>query len=254
METGINIFKKSIGMVGDNLDDAVRVSAVIYIVQFVIVTVLLVSVTDSFDMDRLQDPRYVAARSMSGHLTVLLAGVISMLSLAWIAVAWHRFVLLEDYTKGAVPPWSFSRVISYIWKSILLGILLVLIAIIPVTIVVLIGQVSAILSGIGMIAVLAFLIWIVMRLSLVLPATAIDENMSFIYAWEQTDEHSKDIFVAAVLMALLINICGAVLQSILPSNVIGLIVMGAFQWVATMVGLSLATTIYGFCIEGRSVE
>ncbi|GHA52432.1 hypothetical protein GCM10008927_17350 [Amylibacter ulvae] len=253
METGIVFFKKAIAMVGDNINDAVRVSAVIYIVQFVIVTALMVSITGGFDAAQLQDPAQMAQRAGGATISALLIVVVTILSLSWIAVAWHRFVLLEEYAQGVVPAWNRARVMAYIWKSILLGLLIIGIAIIPMMIVGMLAAVSPILSGLGMIALFAGIIWLSTRLAMVLPATAIGSEMTFAQAWKHTESRSKDIFVAAVLMSLIFSITGQVLQSFLPVNVIGAVVMGAFQWVATMVGLSLITTIYGACVEGREI-
>ena len=47
---------------------------------------------------------------------------------SWVAVAWHRFILLEE-PAGLLPGISGRPIWSYLRKSIMLGLLIVLIAI-----------------------------------------------------------------------------------------------------------------------------
>jgi hypothetical protein len=58
----------------------------------------------------------------------IVSAVVWLFVLTWVAVAWHRYVLLEEHTTF-LPPLRQDLVWPYLGRTILLGIILVLLAI-----------------------------------------------------------------------------------------------------------------------------
>ena len=172
----------------------------------------------------------------------------------WVAVAWHRFVLLEE-RGGSLPTFHGSRMFAYFVVIFLMMIGLALGA----------GAAGAIagiaLSNITPLFVLAMLaiavatLWAFYRLSPLLPAAALGESMGVKQAWEATASISGAVLGAALLLILFALLCGgaAMLVWFQVNILIGVILMGVVQWAYTMVGISVLTTIYGIAVEGRNI-
>ena len=93
------------------------------------------------------------------------------------------------------------------------------------------------------------------RLSPVLPAIAVGQDMSFGDALAATRDSGATLFGLAGLMIL-----GSLLlqmPTILsgdPGSVISLVYGIVVGWFATMIGVSLLTTVYGHYVEGRAID
>jgi hypothetical protein len=113
--------------------------------------------------------------------------------LAAIAVAWHRFVLLQDAPEARL------RLNAPVWKYAGVFLALHLVIYIPM----LLGKVHPIyalfLSFLGM----TFFFLMLPRLSLVLPATAIEANLPFDEAWWATRSNTLRLAFASILCTLL---------------------------------------------------
>ena len=96
-----------------------------------------------------------------------------------------------------------------------------------------------------------FVSYISFRLSIVLPAKALGSEMKIGEAWEHTRRVSTAL-IAAVLVIVVVQVVLGFLVEGLPdllSIVIGLIL----DWVVLMFGISILTTLYGYCVEGREL-
>lgn len=200
----------------------------------------------------------VGGRFMLAFLAVL---VLIMFVSAWVAVSWHRFVLLEDY-PGIVPAISGRPIWSYLGRVILLAIVLILIAI-PCLFfagLVSIPFISENPSTIAALILLAIatvvssvLSWVWFRLGLVLPSTAVGKPMGMGESWSATAFVSGSIFVAALIIFAIFNVATFLLSSVFGESTIGVILNLIVTWISILVGISVLTTLYGHLVEGRAI-
>jgi hypothetical protein len=194
-------------------------------------------------------------------LAVLAVLVLIMFVSAWVAVSWHRFVLLEDY-PGIIPAISGRPIWGYLGRVVLLIIILILIAI-PTGIVA--GLVSAPFvsqnPGTGALVALliigtlvaAFLSWVWLRLGLILPAAAVGKPMGMGESWSATARISGAIFVAALIMFAISGVVSFLLASVFGEGTAGTILGLIVNWISVMVGISVLTTLYGHLVEDREM-
>jgi hypothetical protein len=116
--------------------------------------------------------------------------------LAAMAVAWHRFVLLKE------APGLRVRLNAAAWKyaGIYLG--LHLIAYVPMVL----GKVHPVHTFFAAILSVTFFFLMVPRLSLILPATAIDANLPYDEAWLATRSNTLRLAFASILCTLPISL------------------------------------------------
>ena len=121
---GWDIFRHSVRQVFWNLGGALRVSGVLYLVQIGLTLTLLgtVSVGDG-GIGSAQ-----ASHQMSGAIVAPVV-VVTLLIGLWIAVGWHRYVLLIE-EPGLVPRLHMDRVLGYFGKGILIGLVMIIPAIV----------------------------------------------------------------------------------------------------------------------------
>ncbi|MBB5721332.1 hypothetical protein FHS72_000939 [Loktanella ponticola] len=215
---------------------------------------------------------FFAATSMSGesigNLPILMLFILPLMLFvtSWVAVSWHRFILLEEYTS-VLPAVAGRPIWSYVGKGILLALIIMLIAVPTFYLIGALGlgaflgpQSYSAQSGsagllatlIILLAVFVFISFISLRLGIALVGTALGKPLGFGAAWAATGKISGVIFGVAVLLVL-INAVPAQLFSRLA--VIAPIVVAVFnlawQWLTIMLGVSVLTTIYGHVIEER---
>ena len=256
----VQIVKHAILMVVNNFLDALRVS--VGPILLVIGLGLLIAIVLQIDPMVLMnadpaDPEAMAAiapQAMGLLVFVVAATLIVLFGLSWIAVAWHRFVLLEEYPR-AMPALRDRPVWPYLGRSIVLALLLFLVM---VPLLAIVGGVLApvILSG-GVLAqaLLSLILGIVfsylwLRWSLVLPAVAVGRPMGIGESWRATAPLSSTIVGVSALLALLNSVLGLLAAPFGP-GLAGQIVAYAASWFTLMVGLSVLTTLYGHVVEGR---
>lgn len=187
----------------------------------------------------------------------------------FVAVSWHRFVLLEEEPRFSGSP-AMSRILPYIGNSVLVALWLMLF-LVPIMLV--IGAVAAPLLGsdemigtgapnyglgdllfeiiIGtLFGTLGFMY------SLVLPATALNKGMTF---KESRLASMKLGLVTLATVAFFVvafnvvtNYFGVHLISGL-SGILATILSLAIQWISMMLGISILTTLYGHLVEGRDL-
>ncbi len=178
---------------------------------------------------------------------------------AWVAVSWHRFILLEEYTS-LLPAVQNRPIWSYAGKAILLG-LIVGLAAVPIFLIMglfSMGPMSSssngsilgtlLFFGIAMIALSV----IAIRLGVALVGTALGKPMPFGDAFRATSSLNGTIVLLSILLAVI---------NIVPSAFIGYFMLSipaiatilnfALQWLVMMLGISILTTIYGHVIEDR---
>jgi hypothetical protein len=244
---GWEIVRHSFSMLFRNLGSALRISlgpiAVAILVSVTFIGVLQVSAAQL--VWELSEGTLTPAVSF----TILLLALVYVFVSAWIAVSWHRFILLEEY-PGLLPALSGRPVLPYVGKTFLLGFVMIL-AIIPAMLIVgLLTNIFGILSILG-IGLALYVSYIWLRIGLVLPATAVGHAMGIAEAWRATAPHANAILGTSALLILL-NTGASIMSGILPAT-LSLILDIVASWITLMIGTSVLTTLYGVIVERRSL-
>ncbi|MEP1929779.1 MAG: hypothetical protein ABJJ37_00680, partial [Roseibium sp.] len=113
---GWQIFTHSVRLVWANRSIALRISAVLYVVSAVFQVW-----TQSLSVGPVED---ATQASGSGFLDLVFAAASLIISL-WIAVAWHRYILMEEVPQGFLPKWHGDRMAAYFGRSILIMLIMV---------------------------------------------------------------------------------------------------------------------------------
>jgi hypothetical protein len=175
---------------------------------------------------------------------------------SWVAVTWHRFILLEEY-PGPVPSLTGKPIGSYIWASIKLAIILILAAI-PILLIVGLPMASLVaispLAGslVGTLLVGGVLGYLWLRIALILPAAAIGETLTIGESWSATARVSGAIFGVAILV-MVVNLIVNLPSLLIGGGVASLVLSLIGQWFTAMLGVSILTTLYGHLVEGRDL-
>ena len=187
---------------------------------------------------------------------ILVLFLVNIVTSAWAAVGWHRYVLREEYGTGVVPHWRGGNIKSYIGRLIVLFLALfvaglgfgLLVFIIMTTV-----QSLAVLWALVLGAAIGFS-WLAVRFGLILPAAAVGERMTLKESWNETIPVSTDILVPVVVLAIGISIVSSAVNVVFGASVIGLVASALVYWIQILLNLSLMTTVYGMQIEGRPLQ
>ncbi|KPN61590.1 hypothetical protein SAMN04488527_10690 [Aliiroseovarius crassostreae] len=264
--SGLDILKHSWRMVWRNKADAARISVVLLLLSMVVGFAINLALVSSEEFIFSIGPVGLALMQvLQNAFTVVIGG--------WMAVAWHRFVLLNETPTGWLPSWHGSEVMLYSLWIILMGIG-ILIALIPVfaAFVPIIMQIEteaapnmgmAFVVSVIAVVFVTFLMIAMMRLSPVLVSRALGQNLSLKQAWRATGGSSKLIFgvffwlfLIATGIVVLVGIFVAILSAAnLWVLLAGLGVPAYFfgVWLMTLLQISIMTTIYGVYVEGREL-
>lgn len=255
---GWKIFIHSVRMVFANLGPALRISGLLYFAYMIVNAYFQLNYSD--DLRALQQNMaagFVPMELPSGLLTAMtLNFVVGLLTSLWIAVLWHRFILLSQIPVTAIPQLYSGMVASYLGKTIQLALML---AVIGVVLGMLLGvAIGPLLGPLAVSAIplilLGVLLYLSYRLGLVFPAIALETSMPFKASWENTKSASgaiAQLAVIAVVFAIIIQIPSNMNPD--PTSIINLIYSYVVGWIAMMVGISVLTTLYGIHIEGREI-
>lgn len=250
---GWHIFVHAVRMVLNNIDVALRVSAVPY--GIVIIATLVIFFTTGINFLGVNPPTVGESHV---HVTALFVmDILWIVTSVWLAVAWHRFVLLGEVPEGIVPRFRGGLIFKYIGVSLVLGLmaLLILLAISMFG-----ARVFAATSpkfG-AMLAIpfgLFLVIPIIYRLSPVFPAIAIQKPISFGKAWIATSGQTGTLVLAVVIFFVSSGVF--YLPSLLGSQLnphIDLVFSLVMDWLFTMFAISILTTLYIHYIEGRALD
>ena len=138
---GWQIFMHSLRQVFNNLEGALRVSAVLYVGQAVLGLLLLQTVSpwgESANPDGMRTMMMAGDFPWASLIVVVLVAVICNL---WIAVGWHRYVLTNE-KPALLPALLGDRMWAYFLRGLMIGLILI-----PVFIVV--GLVVGFLAAAG---------------------------------------------------------------------------------------------------------
>ncbi|MBL8595140.1 MAG: hypothetical protein JNK01_20815 [Devosia sp.] len=250
---GVDMFVHSVRLVLSDWRNALKITGLLYLIYAV--PTLLLGLLFPTPTQPEQATAAVLSAAPAGLLTLILA----LVAFVWIAVAWHRYILLDEMPAGQFPAFNGQRMISYGLYSIGIGVLgflvsLVLAAIVGLVTVPLLGVIGGVITSI--VAIAAALI-IFYRLAPLLPAVAIGKQLTLGQAWEATNGANVPIIILAVLSAIaavVIDIPAFVLAMAGPiGGFLALLWTLATGWVKMLVGVSILTTLYGHYVERRSI-
>lgn len=259
-----NIVRHSFMLLMRNLADALKVSVGPVVAGFAVVYLASIALGVPFEMvfastspEAMTDAMVAAGGSLL--LLVLLALLVLLFVSGWVAVSWHRFVLLEEY-PSVIPGISGRPIWPYVWLVFVLGIVLFLISL-PLGFVLGLvalpfvgpdpGQPGAALAFGLVILFSSVLTWFWFRFGLILPARSVGRSMTMGESWRSTAPAAGSIF-GAVLILLIFSLGSGVLVSLVfGDGLVGTALDTAVNWVGLMVGMSMLTTLYGHLVEGR---
>jgi hypothetical protein len=250
---GWKIFTHSVGLVFRNFDAALRLSLLPYCAH-IVTQIYLFSSPDLLEMpaELGGDLPQVEPAHYGIFLLLQFATVVSSL---WIAVAWHRYVLKEEIAPGWVPDFRGRLLLGYFGRSVMLA-LLMLVAILIIGIP--FSFLLETIPGATLLLVLALAVitmFLFFRVAVILPAGAIGVKLSLKEAWETTrTEQGAILAMSGVLAGFTVLFQIPMIVSEEGNTVFGLVYGLVFGWVATMVGSSVLTTLFGICVEGRSID
>ena len=255
----------SIRMVIRNFDDAVRLTLVPFLLYSFITATLSQVFTGTWNWGGNGfGSMSVELNGSSGVATALdaigLVGALINIAIylpmaAWLAIAWHRFVLAEEYPTGYLPAWNKDRILRYVGKMITLFGLYLVVLLGAAVILLAVGSVSPALSVVATIVFLLAVVSLTLRVSTILPAASVDnQGYGVAAALEQTKPYSWAIFGmfwVYLLYIVPIVIVVGILVGLIP--VLNLPMTVLLEYVFLLVGISALTTIYGVAVEGREL-
>lgn len=188
--------------------------------------------------------------------TSLLVFAVYIFTSLWIAVAWHRYILIGEISNSYLPNLKLSRLSNYFWR----GSLLALIAAGSAIFLIIFAKFVVTSMG-GEIYDLVILLlffpgfYFACRISPILPAAAIDRSITIKQAWRST-RNSTSVFVTLFIVMIIFIIIGYALYEHNLSDpsflsITGEIVVG---WLGFIFGISTLTSIYGHYTEGRNLN
>lgn len=247
---GWDIVRHSFAMLFRNLPNALRISlgplAIALLGAALVISSLGVSSAQiAFDMAR-------GTLSPQVALAVILLTALFVVVSAWIAVSWHRFILLEEY-PGLLPALAGRPIGAYLGRTVILA-LVMIVAMVPALVI--LGLLTA-LFGPGLLSILGiglalYFSFVWLRVGLVLPATAVGKPLGVGESWRVTAPHANAILGAGALMIVLNSGIGLV-SALLPLS-LSLVLDVIVSWITLMIGTSLLTTLYGVIVEERRLS
>jgi len=240
---GWQIFTHSVRLVWANLGVALRISAVLYIVSAIFQVWAQMSGFGTVEN---------GVPNTEGGGIQLISTVVSIITSLWIAVAWHRYILLEEVPEGFLPEWHGARMAAYFGRSLLIGLAMlgvVLLSALPMFVGIQ-GVLGSALVTFGAI----FSIFLFYRVCAVLPSAAMGKPLTMAESWRATEGNTGTIIVLVLCMLVgvfALMLPGAILAPI--SLTLSVVYLVAAQWFITMFGISIFTTFYGYFIEKRAL-
>ncbi|MEM8851135.1 MAG: hypothetical protein AAGE03_14010 [Pseudomonadota bacterium] len=257
-----DIFKKAVLLIVDNISGALRISAVPYALLAVVNLYFLDSVTASVILSTDTMPALNAGAAQAMFFNALVQIVVFL----WIAVAWHRYVLLQEGGDGWIPAFQGGYMLGYLGRGILLGLI---IAAVLVAIVVALGFIAPFFA-VAVASIVSIILFY--RLGLILPAGAVGKPITIGEAWTATEGQSATVvalalisFFASLLLQLPTILDGISSGAVDPAgdasqmlsaatSPVSLVYNLVVNWIVLLVGVSMLSTLYGHFVEGRPLD
>lgn len=266
MQNSWVIFRKSVEIVMGNFRQAVWLSGGLFVLAVFLSTAINVAMTGSMIVNPTDmqidsslpksEQMKMAQDAFQSSSALLIGNVLLIIAMSWIAIAWHRFVLLEESSPQLFPNWNTARLFHYLGKTLLLVFLIAIGLALPLAVL------SLLLSGAGLNGLMPFLslglfvcvYYFFFRAGLVLPAIALDKRLSFSESLQKTAELSNAIWGTAMIVVGVSFAVAILLGALMPNNIFGVLANAVVQWFMVMISASLLTTLYGHAVERRPLD
>ncbi len=250
---GIDIFVHAVRLVLADWRNAVKISGLLYLIYAVPSLILQLLFPPLPDTASAAD----VMAAVSAAPVALLTGIFGLIAFVWIAVAWHRYVLLDEMPGGQVPEFNSSRLLSYAVYSLGIGLLAVIAAVVVGIVAGIVVAIVPPLAFLAALLALAAALIVGYRFAPLLPASAVGKPLTFRAAWEATKGANRNIIVLAVVSvvaAFIIDLPALIFSFAGPvGGFIALLWTLGTGWVKMLVGVSIVTTLYGHYVEGRAI-
>ncbi|MCZ4352069.1 hypothetical protein O4H61_06030 [Roseovarius aestuarii] len=246
---GFHIILHSLRMVWNNRQAAIRIGLLPVLVMVGSAVALRTPGTPILSMGHartLLEIMINAIQSENAFLLMLIWGFASV----WTFVNWHRFILLSEYPKGWIPPIRQDVGISYAMAAVkLIGIWVVTMFIAIFVLAIVAGG-----PAWSLLAISSAVTFLIFRLSPILPAAALGVKMSAGDALGATANASGAILVIMAARYGVDRVVQAVVGGAADVNEgLGLILWVVLTLFLSLVNASILTTLYGYCVQGRSL-
>lgn len=255
---GWRIFLHSVQMVLRNWRQALRLGLVPAILGGLAILALAWVTESAFVFEHLFGSRLdgVGEREMTDQalLFLMLTLLPQVVAIFWIAIAWHRFILLEEAHEGWLPPFRTRQILAYIEGSLVLGLVCISAAILvhSASVFIALLLVNIDVEFLLSMAAFLFLIPLLLRTFLVLPASAIGQKLNLLDALSQTRGHYWTMLVVAALgfavqytLLAALSVLGGI-PTVGPVTALFLMLL-----LQSLFGASVLTTLYGVFVEKR---
>lgn len=242
MKKGWHLFRHAAAMILRDLPGALRVTLPPYLIGAICLAVMVTRWPEAM----IASPR-PEEMPLPG-LGFFAASIVMWFSMLWMAVLWHRWVLLDE-VPATVPPLYPRRLAVYFWQGLLISFIMIpAILIIAVPVAFALPEAGVAISGwMASFLITAVALAIFGRFCPVLPAAAIGRPMGLREGWRATAGATGPIAVASIPLAAVTTLPPFVFTG---AMVIDVAVQIVVQWILTILGASLMTTIYGHYVEG----
>ena len=197
------------------------------------------------------------AGMMTFQPTEVIIAVFSIVIFSSIAVNWHRYILLDEVT----PSEKILRLDRLVWNYAGRTVLIMLLTLVPV--VILSTAVLAVLPNLGIVLFVPLIIAgiYIMRLSVALPAIALErKDFGIAAALQVTRGNNLQfaallglnalIFMATLLLTLIVlSIAGSVSET--AARILAIILSVPISLFLSLFSVSLLSSLYGFFVENR---
>lgn len=246
---GFRIFLHSVGLVFKQLRGALRISGVLYLVTVAAGVITLVFFEET--MTSTGQP------SFSWHLALL--SVFAGLIYLWIAVGWHRFILVNEVPNRPVPELHGDRMLAYFGRFLQSALICMAIGAVFMAIafaLVAITKSSSVILMLLPLVLILVLFLLSYRLAPMLPGAAIGQSIGVRAAWAATRGASGALIWLAIIstiVVIVIELPVALLPQMPAGTALVFVWASVTGWIKLMVGISILTTIYGVYVEKREL-
>jgi hypothetical protein len=111
------------------------------------------------------------------------------------------------------------------------------------------------LAGIMSLILIGAAAYLFFRLGIMLPAAALGEKLTLGETWDVTKGRSSIILVLALIVvgaSVIIQLPSWFNDN--PSSIINVVYSLVVNWFATIIGISVLTTLYGHFVENRPID
>ena len=228
---------RAYGLTADNLSQLARMS----LLPLVIMVPLSMAATSLIAPWQPQDAH--TEISLVTRAALMLPNLVTLPFLASIAVYWHNLVLRDERVTG----WLNLRLDATVWNYAALGLALNMLAYVPIIVH---GREPPAEMLAGSLVSIAIMWFVLPRLALALPATAIRQRLDVTTAWQVTRGNGFRLGLAMMMAvlppALLLGLGIAVLTR---SAHLSAIAVEPFAFIASVLAIAVSLTLMSLYFE-----